>query len=100
MKLGTPVRSALAMLLLAAAAMKINAASIDETLPKNNVGNVTREFFTALNSGSPEQIERFIRTKTGTAPWGKMTPEKAERMLKKLQEQSGGVSLERVANGD
>ena len=44
------------MLLLAAAA-QINAGSIDETLPRNNVGNVTREFFAALNSGSPEQIE-------------------------------------------
>lgn len=87
------------MLLLAAAA-QTNAASIEETLPKNNVGNVAREFFAALNSGSPEQIERFIRTKTGAAPWGKMTPEKAERMLKKLQEQSGGVTLERMAGGD
>lgn len=101
MKFGTLLRGALALTF--AGAVQIHGAldaKIDEALPKNAAGNVTREFFSALNSNSPEEIERFVKTKVGSAPWGKMTPEKCERMLKKLQEQSGGLELSRVANSD
>lgn len=69
-------------------------------LPKTNVGKVAERFLAAINSADPSETDKFVDESITEIPSTQMTREKYHAMLRKLREQSGDLTVERIFMAD
>src|SRR5688500_6969598 len=80
---------------MAAAGFIANAAGPAAEFPSTPAGELARKFLLAVN-GDEADVRTFVAGHVPMATAYKMTPEKWQQLMLKLQEQSGGLELKKV----
>src|SRR6186713_2739460 len=75
-------------------------AAAPPELPKTTVGNIAEKFLAAVNSADPSETDKFVDETITEVPSNQMTREKYRQMFRKLREQSGDLTVERIFMAD
>src|SRR5688572_2570296 len=73
-----------------------NSSSQSVDFPATATGKLARQLVDALNSDAEQAVPKFFGAHLSADARGTKSAEKYERMMLKLREQSGGVTLQRV----